>query len=46
MDADHVVSISLTQDMRDRVNNMMKSLDAVIALIMACAGRVGIHRSL
>ena len=38
MDADHVVSISLTQDMRDRVNNMMKSLDAVIALIMACAG--------
>ena len=33
-----MVSISLTQDMRDRVNNMMKSLDAVIALIMACAG--------
>lgn len=38
MDAFHVASVSITQDMRDRVNNMMKSLDYIIALVMACAG--------
>ena len=38
MNARHVASVSITQDMRDRVNNMMASLDYVIALIMACAG--------
>ena len=38
MDASHVASVSITQDMRDRVNNMMKSLDYIIALVMACAG--------
>lgn len=38
MDARHVASVSITQDMRDRVNNMMTSLDYVIALVMACAG--------
>lgn len=38
MDAAHVASVSITQDMRDRVNNMMKSLDYIIALVMACAG--------
>lgn len=38
MDSRHVSSVSITQDMRDRVNNMMTSLDYIIALVMACAG--------
>ena len=38
MDASHVASVSITQDMKDRVNNMMESLDYIIALVMACAG--------
>ncbi len=38
MDAAHVASVSINQDMRDRVTNMMKSLDYIIALVMACAG--------
>lgn len=38
MDARHVSAVSINQDMRDRVNNMMESLDYIIALVMACAG--------
>ena len=38
MNARHVASVSITQDMRDRVSNMMASLDYVIILIMVCAG--------
>ena len=38
MEASHVASVSVTQDMRERVNNMMESLDYIIALVMACAG--------
>ncbi len=38
MNADNVSSVSITEDFKDRIGNMMKSLDYVIALIIICAG--------
>lgn len=38
MNADNVSGVSVTRDFRDRIRNMMDSLDYVIALIILCAG--------
>ncbi|MGC2872487.1 FtsX-like permease family protein [Ihubacter sp. mB4P-1] len=38
LDMDHVAAVSVNQDMRNRVGNMMKSLDYVIALVILSAG--------
>ena len=38
LDMSHVAAVSVNQDMRDRIDNMMKSLDYVIALVIICAG--------
>lgn len=38
MEANNVSSVSVTEDFRNRINNMMKSLDYVIALVIICAG--------
>lgn len=38
MDSDHVSAVAITQDTKDLISNMMKSLDYVIALIILCAG--------
>ena len=38
MDAKHVSSVSVTQDFKDRIDNMMTSLDYIVALIVLCAG--------
>ncbi len=38
MNADNVSGVSITRDFRDRIRNMMESLDYVIALIITCAG--------
>lgn len=37
-DARNVSAVSVTSDFRDRVDNMMKSLNAIVALIVVCAG--------
>lgn len=37
-DMDNVLSVGVIQDMRDRVSNMMKNMDYIILLIIACAG--------
>ena len=37
-DQANVLSVSLTKDMRDRINSMMESMDYIVALIIACAG--------
>ncbi|MDD6811154.1 MAG: FtsX-like permease family protein [Lachnospiraceae bacterium] len=34
----HVLSVSVIQDMCDRINNMMKSMDYIVALVIICAG--------
>lgn len=37
LDMSHVAAVSVNQDMRNRIDNMMKSLDYVIALVIICA---------
>lgn len=37
-DKKNVLSVSVTRDMRDRIANMMKSMDYIVLLIIACAG--------
>lgn len=37
-DIDDVLSVSVTQDMRDRISTMMQSMDYIVALIILCAG--------
>lgn len=37
-DMDNVLSVSVTQDMRDRIASMMKSMDYIVLLIIVCAG--------
>lgn len=37
-DIDHVLSVSVVQDMRDRISTMMQSMDYIVALIILCAG--------
>lgn len=38
MNASHVSAVSVTSDFKDRVDNMMISLDYVVALVVLCAG--------
>lgn len=38
---DNVTNVSVTNDIRDMVDNMMSSLDTVIWLVIACAGALG-----
>lgn len=38
LDMSHVAAVSVNQDMRERIDNMMKSLDYVIALVIISAG--------
>lgn len=38
---DSVTTISIVNDIRVMVNNMMKSLDSIIWLVIACAGALG-----
>lgn len=35
---DDVLAVSVVQDMRDRIGTMMKSMDYIVMLIIACAG--------
>ena len=35
---DNVASVSITNEFKDRINNMMSAMDYVVALIIACAG--------
>lgn len=37
-DMDNVLSVSIIQDMRDRISTMMQSMDYIVALIILCAG--------
>lgn len=37
-DRDNVISVSVIPDMQERIGNMMKSMDYIVALIIACAG--------
>lgn len=37
-DRNNVLSVTVTQDMRERISNMMKSMDYIVALIIVCAG--------
>lgn len=37
MNADNVASVSVTYDFRDRIDNMMKNLNYIIALVVICA---------
>ena len=37
-DMDNVISVSVIQDMRDRVSGMMDNMNYIIALIIVCAG--------
>lgn len=38
MNADNVASVSITKDFRDRISNMMKSMNYIIMLVVGCAG--------
>ncbi len=38
MESSHVSSVSVSEDFRARISNMMKSLDYIILLVVACAG--------
>lgn len=38
MNADNVASVTITKDYRDRISNMMKSLNYIIMLVVGCAG--------
>lgn len=37
-DFDNVLSVSVVQDMKDRISTMMQSMDYIVALIILCAG--------
>lgn len=37
-DRDNVLSVSVVQDMRDRISTMMQSMNYIVALIILCAG--------
>lgn len=37
-DMNNVISVSVIQDMRERVSNMMNSMNYIVALIIICAG--------
>lgn len=37
-DRSNVLSVTVIQDMRERISNMMKSMDYIVALIIICAG--------
>jgi putative ABC transport system permease protein len=37
MNARNVAAVTITQDFRDRIDNMMKSLDYIVALVVICA---------
>lgn len=37
-DIDNVLSVSVVQDMKDRIATMMQSMDYIVALIILCAG--------
>lgn len=37
-DIGNVLSVSVVQDMRDRISTMMQSMDYIVALIILCAG--------
>lgn len=37
-DEENVLAVSVVQDMRDRIGTMMKSMDYIVMLIIACAG--------
>lgn len=37
-DMDHVLAVSVTADMRERIASMMESMDYIVFLIIACAG--------
>lgn len=37
-DQDNVLAVSVTQDMRERIGTMMKSMDYIVFLIIFCAG--------
>lgn len=37
-DGDHVLAVSVTADMRERIASMMESMDYIVLLIIACAG--------
>ena len=37
-DQGNVLSVSITQDMRERIASMMKSMDYIVLLIILCAG--------
>ena len=37
-DLDHVLAVSVTADMRQRIATMMESMDYIVFLIIACAG--------
>lgn len=39
--SDDVISVSVINDMRTMVNNMMKSMDYIIWLVIICAGALG-----
>ncbi len=36
--SDYTVSVTISQDVRDRINNMMESLNYIVILVIACAG--------
>ena len=38
---ENVATVSVTDDLRNMVNNMMQSLDAIIWLVILCAGALG-----
>lgn len=38
MNARNVAAVSVTSDFRDRIDNMMKSMDYIMLVIVACAG--------
>lgn len=38
MNGDNVASVSVTQDFRNRISNMMKSMNYIIMLVVGCAG--------
>lgn len=37
-DMDHVLAVSVTADMRERIGTMMESMDYIVLLIIVCAG--------
>lgn len=41
-DQDSVLSVSVTEDMRERIASMMKSMDYIVLLIIVCAGSLAL----